>query len=259
MTNWWTQRRARRSLGADVLAARKPRGHAGVGTVADVTASETRPCSEPVDIEANLKAYLGDRKPNARYASFDYCFNYFQSYREGGDIAGIAASPNMQLSCLQLGFYLASWGMLRGSTDLLRRSIRHFVPLVEAIATAPSAIWEIDADSYSDHAWLILRDFARQIRTALPDATSDILVTKIMLGVFGNVPAFDTNFKKGSGLSTYGPDALRPVERFYREHSDLIERHRVPTLDFETGAETHRTYTRAKVIDMIFFVEGARR
>ena len=114
----------------------------------------------------------------------------------------------------------------------------------------------VDANSYSDDEWLVLRDFARQIRTALPDATSDILVTKIMLGVFGNVPAFDTNFKKGSGLSTYGRGALRRVERFYREHTDVIERHRVPTLDFDTGVATHRTYTRAKVIDMIFFVEG---
>ena len=36
-----------------------------------------------VDIEANLKAYLGKREPRARYTSFDYCFNYFQSHREG--------------------------------------------------------------------------------------------------------------------------------------------------------------------------------
>jgi hypothetical protein len=37
----------------------------------------------------------------------------------------------------------------------------------------------------------------------------------------------------------------------------LIDRHRTPTLDFDTGMPTNRRYTRAKVIDMIFFVEGA--
>jgi hypothetical protein len=29
-----------------------------------------------VDIETNLKAYLGAREPTARYTSFDYCFNH---------------------------------------------------------------------------------------------------------------------------------------------------------------------------------------
>jgi hypothetical protein len=218
---------------------------------------ESRPCRTPADIEGNVKRYLGNRNPTARYASFDYCFNYFQSFRERDDVASIAADANRQLSCLQLGFYLASWGMLRGSTDLLQRSVKHLVPLVEAIAAAPDAIWTIDADSYGEKEWTTLRDFAREIRVALPDATSDILVTKILLGVFGNVPAFDTYFKKGSGLSLYGQGALRRVECFYRDNAGVIDRYRVPTLDFNTGAATSRTYSRAKVIDMIFFTEGS--
>lgn len=217
-------------------------------------------CRAPDDIEANIKAYLGKRDPTARYFSFDYCFNYFQSYRERDDIAAMATSANIELSCLQLGFYLASWGMLRGSTDLLQGSSKHLVPLVEAIAEAPAAIWTIDADSYSDDAWAILDEFARDIRTALrPDTATNILVTKIMLGVFGNVPAFDTNFTSGAGISTYTRTQLRRVERFYRENAEVIDRHHVPTLDFESGEYTHRTYTRAKVIDMIFFIEGSRR
>jgi hypothetical protein len=219
--------------------------------------SSERPCRVPDDIAGNINAYLGDRNPTARYASFDYCFNYFQAYRERGDISAIAADANRQMSCLHLGFYLASWGMLRGSTDLLQRSIRHLVPLVEAVATAPAAMWTIDADSYGEDEWQTLREFARQIRTALPENTSDILVTKIMLGVFGCVPAFDTYFKKGSGLSLYGYGALRRVARFYRENAGVIDRYRVPTLDFETGRPTSRLYTRAKVIDMIFFIEGS--
>ena len=32
--------------------------------------------------------------------------------------------------------------------------------------------------------------------------------------------------------------------------------HRVPTLEFDTGTDSTRNYTRAKVIDMVFFVEG---
>jgi hypothetical protein len=75
-----------------------------------------------VDIEANLAAFTGDLGPDARYASFDYCFNYFRSFREQDRTADIAAPQNLQMSCLQLGFYLASWGMLRGSSPCCARA-----------------------------------------------------------------------------------------------------------------------------------------
>lgn len=77
-----------------------------------------------------------------------------------------------------------------------------------------------------------------------------------MLGVFGCVPAFDTYFKKGFGVWRFDLKALRRVASFYEENADAIESHRVPTLDFSTGERTARLYTRAKMIDMIFFVEG---
>jgi hypothetical protein len=209
-----------------------------------------------MQIEANLAAYLGERRPTARYSSFDYCFNYFQDQRRAG-IDGLCDGANLQLSCLHLGFYLASWGMLRGSSVLLRRSARHFVPVVEAIMAAPSVVWDVDADRYSSEEWEVLRAVARQLRAAFPEGASDILVTKIMLGVFGCVPAFDTYFKKGFGTWTFSAKALQRVERFYHEHAAAIDNHRVPTLDFDSGQPTTHRYSRAKVIDMIFFIQGA--
>jgi hypothetical protein len=208
-----------------------------------------------MDIEGNLKTYLGKHEPTARYTSFDYCFNHFQSHR-GVGLAELASPAGMELSCLHLGFYLASWGMLRGSSALLQRSIRHYAPVIEVVASASPSLWEIDAHAYTDEAIEALRETAGQLRAALPDGASDILVTKIMLGTFGCVPAFDTYFKKGFGVSTFGGQSLRKIAGFYRENADIIEAHRVPTFDFASGATTNRRYTRAKVIDMIFFIEG---
>jgi hypothetical protein len=162
----------------------------------------------------------------------------------------------LQLSCLHLGFYLASWGMLRGSSDLLQRSVRAFLPLIKVIANASAEIWETDANMYGDGSCPVLFDTARQISAALPNGASDILVTKIMLGTFGCVPAFDTYFKKGFGVSTFGRKALKKVGEFYNANAEVIERNRVQTLDFASGVATERRYTRAKVIDMIFFVAG---
>lgn len=210
-----------------------------------------------MSVEANLAEYLSARAPTDRYASFDYCFNYFQAYREAGRTSALADAEGMQLSCLHLGFYLASWGMLRGSTDLLRRSIKHLEPVVGVLAASPGEVWVADADGYSRTTSTVMLDVASRLRVVLPGATVT-LVTKIMLGVFGCVPAFDQNFKKGSGITTFGYGALARLGRFYDENAEIIERHRVPTLDFSTGVPTSRLYSRAKVIDMHFFVEGAR-
>jgi hypothetical protein len=209
-----------------------------------------------MDIEGNLRAYLGAREPSARYTSFDYCFNYFQEHRERNRLPALLSDEALQLSCLHLGFYLASWGMLRGSSELLQRSVRAFVPVIEVIATSPPEIWETDADVYRDGSCPAVFQVAQQIRAALSNAASDTLITKIMLGTFGCVPAFDTYFKKGFGAWTFGPKALRGIGEFYGANSEVIERHRVETLDFASGAPTGRRYTRAKVIDMIFFVAG---
>jgi hypothetical protein len=218
-----------------------------------------------VDIESNIKRFMGDRTPEQRYASFDYCFNYFQSFRESGSIADIAAPENMLYSCLQLGFYLASWGMFRASSDLPNRSLKQFEPIVRLIATTSNDIWTIDAHSYSQPVCGKLINTASAIRKALRPAGGDLptetLATKVMLGVFGNVPAFDSRVVAGlrktpNLMGRFGVRALRAINRFYDEHHEVIERNRVHTLDFATGHPTPRRYTRAKVIDEIFFIEG---
>lgn len=114
----------------------------------------------------------------------------------------------------------------------------------------------MDAHLYGDGSCPVVFETARQIEAALPAGASDILVTKVMLGTFGCVPAFDTYFKKGFGVSTFGSKALKKVGAFYAANAELIERNRVQTLEFDSGATTQRRYTRAKVIDMIFFVAG---
>ena len=50
--------------------------------------------------------------------------------------------------------------------------------------------------------------------------------------------------------------SLRKIAAFYEGNADVIDAHRIPTLDFATGVETTLRYTRAKVIDMVFFIEG---
>lgn len=134
--------------------------------------------------------------------------------------------------------------------------MRTFIPVIETLVSAPGTLWTLDADGYTEESIRTLLAFSSQLRTALHHGASDILVTKVLLGTMGCVPAFDTYFKRGSGVSNFGPLALRKIATFDRDHSAAIDAGREYTLDFDSGLPTARQYTRSKVIDMIFFIEG---
>ena len=209
-----------------------------------------------MDVEKNIAKFLAARQADDRNASFDYCFNHFQSHREQGRLEDLLRGEALQLSCLHLGFYLASWGMLRGSTELHKRSVKTFVHAVEALVAAPAGLWALDAERYDGTAISEILDFGTQLGRSLHEGATDTLVTKVMLGTMGCVPAFDTNFMRGFQCWEFGPKELQRIGQFYRDNSAVIEAHRVPTLDFDRGTATNRRYTQAKVIDMIFFIEG---
>jgi hypothetical protein len=223
-----------------------------------------------LDIAANVAAYLRDRSREERAASFDYCFNYFQGFRASDDIAGVGRPENLEASCLHLGYYLASWGMLRGSTVLHSKSYRFFIPVIEAIAEESSEIWDIDVHRYNDHTVNALLELTERVRTAitakpsaggLAKSPTNTLVTKVLLGVFGSTPAFDTFFTRGLRLVTGKParlnqSTLRAIADFYAANARAIDHERVRTLDFASDRLTRLRYPRAKVIDMVFLIEG---
>ena len=166
-----------------------------------------------MDIAQNLKRFdegvvgkNGGRHPSERSASFDYCFNYFQSFREEDKIEKLAEPSYLEMSCLQVAFYLASWGMLRGSSFLLGKSVRFYQPLIQGIVTFDKRIWTIDADSYDAENIAMLLACKEMIVESLGShhKPSDTLVTKILLGVFGNVPGFDRFFREGLVVHSFG-------------------------------------------------------
>lgn len=206
-----------------------------------------------------LAAFLEEREHERRYASFDYCFGYFQSFRRQGRLMRLVEGDNLRRSCVELGFYLASWGMLRGSSDLLNKSIYFLRPLVQAIASAPPEVWDLDVDKYGDSPWdgIFKRERKRIVDALgnLRNKDSQILVTKIMLGVYGNVPAFDEYFTAGLNVSTFGPNALGLVRDYYAENKSWLDSVEVRVLGF-SGDEPQLVYPKAKLIDMIFFMKG---
>lgn len=217
-----------------------------------------------MDIEKSINQFLEGkdknkgRKPDERYASFDYCYNYFYSFYKQNKISELANEENLQLSCLHLGFYLASWGMLRGSSFLLEKSVRSYKNLIIAISKMDPKLWEIDIDNYNKENIELLLKCKQQIIDSFGDENkpTDTLITKIMLGVFANVPAFDQYVQNSLKVRELNEKSLLKLKTFYDENKSIIDSFKICTFDFLTSDDTEILYTKAKIVDMCGFMDG---
>ena len=165
---------------------------------------------------------------------------------------------------MHLWSYLASWGMLRGSSTLLQCSpavLKELIKFFDSISTSP--IWDSDIDTYNKDKEEILKVYKKIfsiLATSMHNNPSVTLVTKIMLGVFGCVPAFDSFFTK-TFRTIYGDFRnvrsveLDAIEDFYKKHQTLIDKMVIPVIDFG-GNPTKLYYKKAKLIDMFGFAVG---
>lgn len=219
------------------------------------------------DIRKFVGQYQRDRGPGHRYASFDYCYHYFRCSTSRELLS------DMEKSCLTIGFYLASWGMFRGSSSLLQRSVKHYEPLVEFVAAQKQdaqkrKVWNIDVDSYDESEIDQLMSLYDEVRDRLGVDKSRAhltLVTKVLLGVFGVTPAFDQYFGDafrkiipGAGFRTFGQKSLMQIRRFYDDNSsdidDIANENKV--VCFKSGKSTQLIYPKAKIVDMYGFIRG---
>jgi len=202
--------------------------------------------------------------PDGRYMSYDYCYNYFRRNIQKLD-------DDLEKSCLVLGFYLASWGMYRGSSFILQKSIAHYKDLIKYINGLDESFWKIDIDNYDKENIDKLIKLYNKISVLLRsgDKTPSItLVTKIMLGVFGSVPAFDTYFKAGisqhfgkkAGFNSFNKTTLLKLTQVYNEYKKDIDMlsGEYQTIDFDTYKKTGFHYTKAKILDMYGFMKGMK-
>jgi hypothetical protein len=214
--------------------------------------------NEITSIVNNFKSELN---PDGRYSSFDYCYSYFKNTQD--------LTQDMEKSCLVLGFYLASWGMLRGSSFLLQKSAKHYEPTIRYIATLDKSVWKIDVDTYTDeHIETILKIYQKINGTLIDEGNSHLtLVTKILLGVFGFIPAFDQYFcstfrkhftQEKCGFRVVNKKSLNCIKAFYKENKIEIDSlaSSTFTIDFKSGKQTNINYPKAKIIDMYGFTAG---
>lgn len=214
------------------------------------------------DISEVILQFQNKKSPTDRYASFDYCYLYFRKSNSENILEDI------EKSCLVLGFYLASWGMLRGSSFLLNHSIKYYEPLIRYIASLDKSVWDIDVNNYSNENIEIILEIYQKCKDLLiKNGNSDLtLITKILLGVFGFVPAFDRYFcdvfrsmSNGKcGYRRFNKKALENVSLFYLANKVEIDRlsNELMVTKFNGGEVSELNYPKAKIIDMYGFTKG---
>ena len=195
-----------------------------------------------------------------RYYSFDFCYFHFRSSKESGKI-------DIEKSCQVLWSYLASWGMLRGSSFLLWKNPAYLKDLVEWIHDQSLSTWNIDVENYKENSQTVLDLYKGAEKYILKGKNhqSVTLVTKVLLGVFAIIPAYDRFFRDSfsdiagneCGFSTPNKKSLEIIYQFYIENKEEIEKLSNETKVFDfNGQPTKYHYSKAKIIDMYGFQVG---
>jgi len=197
--------------------------------------------------------FCDSNDPTHRYSSYDYCYNYF--YKTQNIII-----QDSEKSCAIIGFYLASWGMMRGSSFLLQKSYKYYKPLVKYISKLENRCWDIDVNNYNIEYSMIIQIYNEIKDIIIENNQRDIvLVTKIMMGVLGITPAYDSFFcntfkqiePNKSRFTTFNESSLEVIYNFYcrnKNEIDTLSRSN-KTIDYITEKERY-CYKKAKIIDM---------
>lgn len=155
-------------------------------------------------IKAGIKVKnMTQEIPHNRYLSWEHCYKKFSNTGFGGD------SKLIEELALNLGFYLASWGMYRGSTFLLQYDYKVHKNVVENVLLSEQVkelyglnLEKMNPDEAKEKLGIIVNKKGKNksIKQQIIETynmednnkeATDTLVTKILLGTTGCIPAYD--------------------------------------------------------------------
>lgn len=215
---------------------------------------------------------------NNRYRSFDYCYSYFMYLQP--------ENYDMEKSCYVLMAFLASWGMLRGSSVLLSKNVTSYKPIIKFIIEMKQKdnyhnskktkfeyyrTLDLTVDEHDEFA----KNVAELILELMPVveelytkdngniAEVDTGISKILMGIFG-YPALDgyvmkafeiKGFRYNSKKETIKNCFQKIVDK-YKDIGEINIQHKVIKFD---GTETDINYSQAKLMDVYGFEFGKNK
>lgn len=207
-----------------------------------------------------------DKMTETQYSidhSWEHCHNAFLKIKQKyNDPKTEMTSEEMDFLCLSLGWYLASWGMLRNSFLNGYSHEIHKDAINIIYDHRWDSLWNIDYTSLTkNQAEEILtlakemEDTYKRIHHFVRDdyQLTDTLKTKILLGTIGCVPAYDRFFKCALKHSLennkFCVESLLELKSVYNAFG----------INFASMKEyCGQGYVSAKLLDMCFFEYGVK-
>jgi hypothetical protein len=193
-----------------------------------------------------------------RYKSWDNCFLAF------------SVSKQSEIQVLELAFYLASWGMYRGSSGLLQKNHLIHKGAVDIVFSKTNqklkcnqstevkkeninAILNLKNELAEHYSNII---FTKGADKPKPISPTDTLLSKIMLGTLGCVPAYDRYFIDGlkemkMQHTGFNDASLNELFNFTDKNKKEIDQAQKLIM-----TKTQRHYPLMKILDMYFWQIG---
>jgi hypothetical protein len=143
--------------------------------------------------------------------------------------------------------------------------------LVNYISGLPQNIWEIDVNNYfeKNNIQEMLKVYSEMRKIFVEGNHAHLtLITKILLGVFGFVPAFDRYFCDGfksiygnqCGFSVLNEKSLKIIGEVYQDNKIIVDKfsEKLFTKDYRSGENIHN-YPIGRIIDMYGFDKGYKK
>lgn len=196
--------------------------------------------------------------------SWENCHRAFLKIKQKYNNPKTEITPDeMDFLCLSLGWYLASWGMLRNSF-LNEYSHEIHKGAIQVIYDHRwDSLWDIDYATLTSAQAECIQTLAKELEDAYKDIhqferddyqLTDTLKTKILLGTIACVPAYDRFFVCALRHS------LDKAKFCAESLSELKEVYKTFETDFTLMKKycDHGNYPSAKLLDMCFFEYGVK-
>jgi hypothetical protein len=200
---------------------------------------------------------------NHRFMSWEHCFNAFQSAKHSADIDYLS---------LQLAFYLASWGMYRGSSGLLWKDYKIHAEIVNIVKRYADIHCGPDKEIVISQIARILdakneiKEYLEGVEYIKPTrvgqerckiSPTDTLITKILLGTLGCAPAYDRLLRIGFDEikdakigKSFNEKSLKSIFKFISDNLPAFQEVQ------ETINRNENYYPIMKIVDMYFWEVG---
>lgn len=217
-------------------------------------------------VENVLKKYFEELKSRPYHSnlSWENCYKFFYENRDEFDKVD-EKSELIEKAALHLAFYLASWGMYRGDTFLRQYDHSVYKGLIIDLLNKYSNFYDkefVDWENLKNAKNDIIEYFKNLKRKdkKYKNEPTKTLITKILMGIFGCVPAYDRFVKRALQEYSREHSHKRICQTFndvsYNTLKDWWEQYNCSEQHHLKGSTI--TYPPMKLVDVYFWSEGKR-